>query len=653
MALLWMAYLLADWIAIFVIGLILRAEQRDDILVFWAPFLLLHLGGPDTITSFSLWDNGFWIRHLLQLILQVGSTAYVIGRSLPHNKLLLPTLLVLAAGIIKYAERNRAFYLACLDNYGDRVTNQSLHRKTAVKADKKDDDSKLLEELTPYGTIKNLLVGPLIPHKRRDFCRRSFLNKKPKEVLGIIEFELSLLYEALHTKLPVVDCKLGYIRRFICIGCISGALLSFRLITKAKQYRDELENSEIWLTYGLLIGAITLDFISIGLLISSDYFNAAKYGLGAMHQNDTIMAWIRNRLINRHRWSKRIPQLNFITYCLKAYPDWLNELDKYLPVRFILKFIQGIRCMSSEVLKEQVLWNFIFEQVKGKAELAETVEMGNKICLKRGDGILDEHSNKNLIWSVKDLDYMESLLTWHIATELCLQDKSHQSASSPGNSDFQTITKLLSKYMFYLLQEETAIRDINSVSIGWKKVFNHTHKHMQNFYLKQGKKDVAKRMISTNPGSKPPGCPPRSVLCKAHKLFNELKESDDKGFPWELMSKVWVELMCYAAIHCKPHAHAQQPSMGGQLITIVWLLMNHCGLGNQFATNERAVDDDEETDVVIQCTVDDDEETNVVIQCTVDDDEETNVVIQCAVDDNEKTNVVIQCAVDDDGRDKW
>ncbi|GLU15481.1 hypothetical protein SLE2022_319670 [Rubroshorea leprosula] len=630
MALLWMAYLLADWIAIFVIGLILRAEQSDNILVFWAPFLLLHLGGPDTITSFSLWDNGFWVRHLLQLILQVGSTVYVIGRSLPHNKFLLPTLLVLAAGIIKYAERNRAFYLACLDNYGDRVTNQSFLRKTAVKADKKDDDS-ILEELTPYGTIKNLLVGPLISPRRRDFCRRFFLNKSPKEVLGMIEFELSLLYEALHTKLPVVHRKLGYICRFICVGCIFGALLSFRLITKAKQYPDKLENSEIWLTYGLLIGAITLDFISIWLLISSDYFNAANYGLGAIHQNDTIMAWTRNRLINRRRWSKRIPQLNFIYYCVNACPDWLNKF----PIRFILEFIQGIRCISSEVLKEEVLWNFIFEQVKGKAELAETVEMGNKICLKRGDGILDKHSNKNLIWSVKDLDYMESLLTWHIATELCLQDQSHQSASSPGNWGFQTISELLSNYMFYLLQEETAIRAINSVSIGWKEVFNDTHKHMQNFYLKQGKKDVFKRMISTNPGSKPPGYPSKSVLCKAHKLFNELKKSDNKGFPWELMSKVWVELMCYAAIHCKPHAHAQQPSMGGQLITIVWLLMNHCGLGNQFAT------------------VDDEEETNVVIQCAVDDDEETNVVSQCAVDDDEKTNVVIQCAVDDDGRDKW
>ncbi|GLT62929.1 hypothetical protein SLA2020_355310 [Shorea laevis] len=64
----WLTYLLADWVATFTIGLMLRAEI-SDILAFWAPFLLLHLGGPDNITSFSLEDNEFWIRHLLGLML--------------------------------------------------------------------------------------------------------------------------------------------------------------------------------------------------------------------------------------------------------------------------------------------------------------------------------------------------------------------------------------------------------------------------------------------------------------------------------------------------------------------------------------------------------------------------------------------------------
>ncbi|GLU15572.1 hypothetical protein SLE2022_320490 [Rubroshorea leprosula] len=114
----WSAYLLADWLATFTIGLMLRAK-RSDILALWAPFLLLHLGGPDTITSFSLGDNDFWIRHLIGLMLQVNSTVYVFFQSLPQNKLWLPTFLLLIAGIIKYAERNCAFYLASFDHFGN------------------------------------------------------------------------------------------------------------------------------------------------------------------------------------------------------------------------------------------------------------------------------------------------------------------------------------------------------------------------------------------------------------------------------------------------------------------------------------------------------------------------------------------------------
>ncbi|GLT30784.1 hypothetical protein SLA2020_055720 [Shorea laevis] len=584
---LWIAYLLADWIAIFVIGLILRAERSHDILVLWAPFLLLHLGGPDTITSFSLEDNEFWIRHLLQLILQVGSTVYVIIQSLPHNKLLLPTLLVLTAGIIKYAERNRAFYLACFEHFGeDPYSFLSIISAKGYF----NDSARLLFASSPYGTIKNLLVGPLIAPHWRKFNRGFFLTKTPKEVLGMIEFELSLLYEILHTKLPVVNCKIGYISRIICMGFISGALLSFILITKAKQYHDELENSEVWVTYGLLIGAITLDFISIRFLISSDYFVISNNSLGAI-ENDRLMEWIHNRVINRRMWSKRMPQLDFITYRFKASPNWLNKMAKFLPIRFILEFIQGFRSMSSQVLEEQVLWNFIFEQVNSKAEPAETVEMGKKICLRRGDGILNSHSNENLIRSVKDLDYVESLLTWHIATELCFRVEDHQSKSSSENPDYRRISKLLSDYMFYLLHEE----DVISSKSDWKMKFRETYLdipykyHMWSF----DENYVSKTMISRSPGSEnPTDFLERPIFDKAGMLFSDLKESDNRGFQWELMSKVWVELMCYAAINCRPNVHAQRPSRGGQLITIVWLLMNNFGLGTQFETDKSAVDDD-------------------------------------------------------------
>nr|GEX40803.1 calcium uniporter protein [Tanacetum cinerariifolium] len=67
--------------AIFVVGLISNsmgnandvsvkkgdriAMENVDLLAFWAPFLLVHLGGPDTITAFALKDNDLWVRHLL------------------------------------------------------------------------------------------------------------------------------------------------------------------------------------------------------------------------------------------------------------------------------------------------------------------------------------------------------------------------------------------------------------------------------------------------------------------------------------------------------------------------------------------------------------------------------------------------------------
>jgi hypothetical protein len=128
--LIWIAYLVADWAANFAVGLIsnsqkdirqkryliMKPDDHADILAFWAPFLLLHLGGPDTITAFALEDNALWLRHLVGLISQV-SALIVFNQSFPKNKLWIPTLLLFVAGIIKYCERTRALFLANLDRF--------------------------------------------------------------------------------------------------------------------------------------------------------------------------------------------------------------------------------------------------------------------------------------------------------------------------------------------------------------------------------------------------------------------------------------------------------------------------------------------------------------------------------------------------------
>lgn len=109
--LVWLAYLMADWVAAFTIGLVSHnqgnlstciAEVDGALQAFWTSILLLHLGGSDTITAFALEDSSLWGRHLLTLIFQVSASIYVFMQVFTSDKsLATPTMLVFLAAVIK------------------------------------------------------------------------------------------------------------------------------------------------------------------------------------------------------------------------------------------------------------------------------------------------------------------------------------------------------------------------------------------------------------------------------------------------------------------------------------------------------------------------------------------------------------------------
>ncbi|GLT46245.1 hypothetical protein SLA2020_200160 [Shorea laevis] len=72
------------------------------------------------------------------------------------------------------------------------------------------------------------------------------------------------------------------------------------------------------------------------------------------------------------------------------------------------------------------------------------------------------------------------------------------------------------------------------------------------------------------------------LLSEALAVARGLERED--GYPWEVMGKVWVQLMCYAAIKYRPNVHADLLSKGGELLTFVWLLMSHFGFGTKYRT---------------------------------------------------------------------
>ncbi|GLT28447.1 hypothetical protein SLA2020_033820 [Shorea laevis] len=604
--LIWAVYLFADWVAGFAIGLIVSKQiksptESSDIQVFWAPFLLLHLGGPDTITAFSLEDNEFWVRHLLELLLQVASTAYVFVKSLPENKLWLPTILVFVAGIIKYVERNRAFYLASFDHLGHGWLPSECGDGLPVPVEFRTMD-KLMQKFEKsigsvlwtaihfFGTIKMTIVGPFLsPDQRFDISKTFIQFKNSSHVLQVMEIELSLLYEVFHTKLPVVGCMIGYVFRFITMSCILGALLSFSLFKK----HYELGQFDIWLTYGLLIGAWLLEFISIILLSFSDWI------LGAHFRS------MESRFFNKRKWSRAVSQLNFITYYVKDYPSLLKNIADLLGIGVLFETIKGILCLSFKDFEEHQEWSFIYEEV----EKLSPFLMANDVSQSTGheasqawrsnskQALMSFSNHMDITSILEELDYTKSVLTWHIATEICWQLELDQTSlygteedqTSTSNSfNHKEICKLLSNYMFYLLIMRPHM--VTGVLVNWKIVLEDTLAEIESLVprssISSKGKDVKNQISEASRGiieltANVRNPRTNSVLFAASALAKELKKSN----PWKSMSKVWVHLMCFAAINCRRQVHAQQPGKGGELLTFVWLLMNHLGFGTQFSSH--------------------------------------------------------------------
>ncbi|BBG98798.1 Protein of unknown function D [Prunus dulcis] len=116
---LWLAYLSADSVATVSLGIL--SNNQEDSPAFWAPFLLLHLGGPDTITAYSLEDNELWLRHLLGVAVQVLVAFYVFLRAWSNKVLNFLAIPMFIVGIIKFGERTWVLRSASSEHFRESM----------------------------------------------------------------------------------------------------------------------------------------------------------------------------------------------------------------------------------------------------------------------------------------------------------------------------------------------------------------------------------------------------------------------------------------------------------------------------------------------------------------------------------------------------
>ena len=76
------------------------------------------------------------------------------------------------------------------------------------------------------------------------------------------------------------------------------------------------------------------------------------------------------------------------------------------------------------------LWQFIFDELLEKSRYVDDPEEAKRISSARGEWVLEDcyYEYSELMSYVEDVAYDESLLLWHIATELCYNtDEDEQS----------------------------------------------------------------------------------------------------------------------------------------------------------------------------------------------------------------------------------
>ncbi|KAL6961396.1 hypothetical protein U1Q18_039164 [Sarracenia purpurea var. burkii] len=620
----WLAYLLADITANFALGLISKSQwsRRDKsgpfanpaLLAFWAPFLLIYLGGPDTITALVLEDNKLWLRLLLGLGFQCWAVAYAFFESFPNHNLWLPTVLIFIAGLIKYTERTRALYLA--SSQAESPSIRALSDLRVVQC--------------AYGffeIFKGLITDLIFSFGERSLSRKYFLKRSARDAFLVVEVELNFFYEILYTKVAVVQGKLGYFLRFISFSLTSAASVVFYMLEKSK-----FETIDIVITYILLLGAIALDAIAFVMVVFSDWTSVA---LTTSDFPSPIVQFLRTILnvnrkrwpenskkprcfsfgmimnIVRRRWSESLSQYNLISYCLHPRSD---RWEKIIGFFGLTNMLDGVKYVKTVEFTTD-LRDLIFEELKMKCEasdLVEDLDMAKKVYEARGDMVLRSEGCNDLLPWVEKFDFDDSLLQWHIATELCFNtDEASKVNNIEGGNirntengqekDFRGLSSLLSDYMVYLLiMQSTMMSTVAGIGeirfrdtcADAKELFRTIKTDKEQHRLQEKACESILNLTDESLFSNDALLTKKlqdvidkerdkSVLISAALLAKKLKEKEGKKM-WEVIFKVWVELLCYAACRCRAYTHGAQLSKGGQLITLVWLLMTHLGIPNQF-----------------------------------------------------------------------
>ncbi|KAL5755519.1 hypothetical protein ACOSQ2_020265 [Xanthoceras sorbifolium] len=606
----------ADSVTIYALGIIssnlIEAKDNDEVAnsqlsVFWTPILLLHLGGPDTITAYAWEDNKLWKRQLLGVVVQTLMAFYALFMVWTGSLLSVLSLLMFVPGLIKYGERT--WVLRSASDYQrpikkeedeeDEDEDEDVPRAKFFKIDTMNfkyhledykiknmegyvvgvdriveaqlpldisgcniceplsQEDKLVAAFGLLDTDKLLFVDSTLDTWDRDKSKIVFRNMSFGDAFEVIEIELGLIYDWLYTKFPFLYTRWGIGLRFITFFLSCSELVLFAVLID----KDKYSKVDVSITFILLAVAIMLEIYAVVLVLSSDRF---RVWLIMHSKTSTIKALTSFPLAKGPRWSNKLFQQSLLSFMISKKQKPLFSC-KFLS---IIGLDMRYRLRDCEVSK--YLRKLIFLYVKQKAEEATRTGQVLFTAFPKSQGGLQDSNNGAVVpgTSIREA-FAYNIVIWHIATEVWyfLLDREHISREL---CVYCKSMKQLSRYMMYLLLEHPSML---SAEIRIQVIMSQI----------SFEEIIAQVNDETDPAMevKIPTFLPGSEYFSSGDNSNEPDEQiPDKK--WETIGYAWLEMLVYAARKSKVDEHAEQLRHGGEFLTHVWLLLAHFGLTDHF-----------------------------------------------------------------------
>ncbi|KAF8765784.1 hypothetical protein HU200_008293 [Digitaria exilis] len=453
----WLAYLGADVVAIYALGILSRNDSvamggnelttYHPLAFLWAPFLLIHLGGQDTITAFAIEDNNLWLRHMLNMVVQVTLALYVFWRSTSSKHsawLLAPGIFLFVAGIIKYGERTMALLMnGNLNSFGE--SGSSSERSIPFKSLNEGYDGYICGALHLSPSMRGLFAG------RWSAIEFDMVELDHVKLFKLLDIELCVMYSDLYTKAILLRTMGGIVLRLISQVSIIIALVLFAVSGKAGY-----GTADVVITYTLLIGGLFLEVSAVLTTVVASPWTWAWL----QHRGSHRLARISRYLLlscgcfgwqeTRPLWSNAMGQYRFLSYrgddaavesLSQRVMSKVRKVAGFFGIgetRMKLFWVSKILDTTYEALDDKITECLVTEirRIQGQGE-------GGTYSRKwRYIGPLVEHAT-----TFGDFTYMVSML--HLLTECCLKETPN--TGGDDGVDLPYTCRKLSNYMLYLV----------------------------------------------------------------------------------------------------------------------------------------------------------------------------------------------------------